>query len=172
MGELAGDYGICILKQSDIDAAREKVYAESMSLLGVHLMLEARGITSAEGVDANWAVSIRDIYDMVGSPHRTPRGIISYPENPNRLTPRSEFVENYLASLNKEVDLTPIEYRLLGVLIESRGTTLSRKELIEKASLTTKPKGVNVIVCRVRDKTEEGRIITVRGEGYKWLSQP
>ncbi len=169
MGELVGDYGICILEQSDIDAARRKAIAEAKSVLGLDLWLNARRITKADDVGANWDRIISDIYDLVGSPYRTHRGRISYPEHPNSLTLRSAFVENYLASLNEEVDLTPAEYRVLGALIESGGTTLSRNELVEKASLTTKPRGVDVIIHRVRDKTEEGRIITVRGSGYKWL---
>jgi two-component system phosphate regulon response regulator PhoB len=74
---------------------------------------------------------------------------------------------------NSKVDLTPIEFKLLSLLLERRGKTLSREELLEKVwgySSTAYTRTVDTHIKRLRDKLGEAsnRIETTRGEGYRF----
>lgn len=75
-----------------------------------------------------------------------------------------------------EVDLTPTEFRLLMALMERRGRTQSRKQLLEKAwdvetgvSDRIQTRTVDMHVRRLRSKLGEigSWIQTVRGFGYR-----
>ncbi len=86
-------------------------------------------------------------------------------------------VDAHRASLDGEdFELTPTEFRLLQALMERRGRTQSRKQLLEKAwSLESTISGrlrtrtVDMHVRRLRSKLGEvgGWIQTVRGFGYR-----
>jgi two-component system phosphate regulon response regulator PhoB len=73
----------------------------------------------------------------------------------------------------EELDLTPLEYRLLTVLMERRGRVQSRRELLRsvwdtEADIETRT--VDMHVARLRSKLgEAGDLVeTVRGFGYRF----
>ena len=72
-----------------------------------------------------------------------------------------------------EVDLTPLEYRLLEVLLERRGRVQSRRQLLQavwdtNAAIETRT--VDMHVARLRTKLGGAAplIETVRGIGYRF----
>lgn len=83
----------------------------------------------------------------------------------------------YRATLGgSELDLTPTEFRLLQALLERRGRTQSRRQLLEKAwdlesavSERLQTRTVDMHVRRLRSKLGEAGawIETVRGFGYR-----
>lgn len=75
----------------------------------------------------------------------------------------------------KRLDLTTTEFKLLAVLVERRGHILSRETLLHDVwgyenAIDTRT--VDTHVRRLREKlgTAAERIVTVRGEGYRFLS--
>ena len=71
-----------------------------------------------------------------------------------------------------EIDLAPLEYRLLETLLERRGRVQSRRQLLEAAWEThadLETRTVDVHVARLRSKLGRagGMIETVRGVGYR-----
>jgi two-component system phosphate regulon response regulator PhoB len=83
---------------------------------------------------------------------------------------------NFEISLQgKRLDLTTTEFKLLAVLVERRGHILSRETLLHDVwgyenAIDTRT--VDTHVRRLREKlgTAAERIVTVRGEGYRFLS--
>lgn len=76
-------------------------------------------------------------------------------------------------SSGREMDLTPLEYRLLEVLLERRGRAQSRRQLLQAAWDTQaeiETRTVDMHVARLRSKLgEAGELIeTVRGLGYRF----
>ena len=78
-----------------------------------------------------------------------------------------------------EVSLTPLEFRLLAVLLRHRGEVLSRERLLELVWGDTQalaPEQVKLYVSYLRRKlTIDGQgppIETVRGAGYRWAPSP
>ena len=76
---------------------------------------------------------------------------------------------------DKEVRLTPLEYRLLEVLMQRRGRALSRRQLLQSVWDTDaliETRTVDMHVARLRSKLgEAGTLIeTVRGMGYRFRS--
>jgi two-component system phosphate regulon response regulator PhoB len=76
----------------------------------------------------------------------------------------------------KRLDLTTTEFKLLATLVERRGRTLSREILLQDVwgyenAIDTRT--VDTHVRRLREKLgmAAGRIVTVRGEGYRFLPQ-
>ncbi|MDX1576843.1 MAG: response regulator transcription factor [Gemmatimonadota bacterium] len=72
-----------------------------------------------------------------------------------------------------EIDLTPLEYRLLEVLLERRGRVQTRRQLLQavwdtNAAIETRT--VDMHVARLRNKLGEAAplIETVRGVGYRF----
>ena len=72
------------------------------------------------------------------------------------------------------LDLTTTEFKLLAALVEHRGRTLSREILLQdvwgyKNVIDTRT--VDTHVRRLREKLGPAadRIVTVRGEGYRFL---
>ena len=70
---------------------------------------------------------------------------------------------------NQRIELSKTEQRLLKLLIENRGLTLSRAELVDENALT-------VAIKRLRDKLEDNPstpryIKTVYGIGYTWSDE-
>jgi two-component system phosphate regulon response regulator PhoB len=76
----------------------------------------------------------------------------------------------------KRLDLTTTEFKLLATLVERRGRILSRETLLQDVwgyenAIDTRT--VDTHVRRLREKLggAAGRIVTVRGEGYRFLPQ-
>jgi DNA-binding response OmpR family regulator len=75
---------------------------------------------------------------------------------------------------DRRLDLTTIEFKLLAALVEHRGRTLSRETLLQdvwgyKNAIDTRT--VDTHVRRLREKlgSAADRIVTMRGEGYRFL---
>jgi DNA-binding response OmpR family regulator len=83
---------------------------------------------------------------------------------------------NFEISLQgKRLDLTTTEFKLLAVLVERRGRILSRETLLHDVwgyENVIDTRTVDTHVRRLREKlgTAAERIVTVRGEGYRFLS--
>jgi len=84
-----------------------------------------------------------------------------------------EPLEQRVRRAGRVLDLTPTEYGLLRRLLASRGSPVSRKELLESVWGLSFDPGTNVVevhVRRLRKKLDEpfptSMIHTVRGEGY------
>src|ERR1700736_4542863 len=76
----------------------------------------------------------------------------------------------------KRLDLTTTEFKLLATLVERRGRTLSREILLQDVwgyENAIDIRTVDTHVRRLREKLgmAAGRIVTVRGEGYRFLPQ-
>jgi DNA-binding response OmpR family regulator len=74
----------------------------------------------------------------------------------------------------RRLDLTTTEFKLLAALVEHRGRTLSRETLLQdvwgyKNAIDTRT--VDTHVRRLREKLGQAadRIVTMRGEGYRFL---
>jgi len=80
----------------------------------------------------------------------------------------------------REIDLTTMEFKLLSVLMESRGRVLSRNRLIEHLrgiEADVYDRSIDMLVSRLRDKlgddSQSPRFIkTVRLTGYQFVGQP
>lgn len=73
----------------------------------------------------------------------------------------------------EEIDLTPIEYRLLEVMMERRGRVQTRRQLLQTAWQTNaqiETRTVDMHVARLRSKLgDAGQMLeTVRGIGYRF----
>ena len=83
---------------------------------------------------------------------------------------------NFEISLQgKRLDLTTTEFKLLAVLVERRGRILSRETLLHDVwgyENVIDARTVDTHVRRLREKLGAAaeRIVTVRGEGYRFLS--
>jgi len=78
---------------------------------------------------------------------------------------------------DRELELSPVEYRLLEVLLERKGRVQSRQGLLDAAwdrDPTADTRTVDVHVARLRQKLgESGPLIeTVRGVGYRLRAKP
>ena len=80
---------------------------------------------------------------------------------------------------DEELALTPTEFRLLQALVERRGRTQSRQQLLERAwavesgvSARIQTRTVDMHVRRLRTKLEDigDWVETVRGFGYRFRS--
>ncbi len=72
-----------------------------------------------------------------------------------------------------EVDLTPLEYRLLEVLLERRGRVQSRRQLLQavwdtNAAIETRTVDMHVARLRTKLRGAADLIETVRGIGYRF----
>ncbi len=102
----------------------------------------------------------------------------------HRIVPRTEIVEvagiylnktNFEARLDgKRFDLTTTEFKLLSLMLERRGRTLTRETLLsdvwgyQNAAIDTRT--VDTHMRRLREKLGKysGRLETIRGEGYRF----
>ena len=82
---------------------------------------------------------------------------------------------------NKNIDITPIEYRMLKTLIEYESQSLSREQIIRQVwgedFYLEDPRTVDVHIRHLREKLEEDpadprHIQTVRGFGYRFVKKP
>jgi DNA-binding response OmpR family regulator len=89
---------------------------------------------------------------------------------------RVEFDYRRVVVAGREVQLTPLEYRLLSAFVRHPGITLSREDLLRQVwhDETGGPSDhVKIYVGYLRrklgDATVESLVETVRGFGYRWL---
>ena len=89
---------------------------------------------------------------------------------------RLDIVSQQASLAGEQLELTPTEFRLLRALVERRGRTQSRKQLLERAWSTgsdvadrTRTRTVDMHVRRLRVKLGDvgGWIQTIRGFGYR-----
>lgn len=81
---------------------------------------------------------------------------------------------------NREIALTPLEFKLLVVLVQNAGLVLSREQLLDKVwgpDYYGDPRVVDVHMRHLRQKLEEDPanprfVVTVRGMGYKFQARP
>jgi len=81
-----------------------------------------------------------------------------------------------LTKKNEQISLTPMEYKILSVMMKEPGRIFTRVQLYEKVSgeyYESDDNTIMVHISRIRDKVEEDpkrpvHIITVRGVGYKF----
>jgi len=91
---------------------------------------------------------------------------------------RVDFTSHQVTVDGAEVELTPIEFRLLAALVRHRGQTLSPGKLLELAwndPFGVGPDRVKYGIMRLRRKlsgTTESRIEAVRGFGYRYSNRP
>jgi two-component system phosphate regulon response regulator PhoB len=102
-----------------------------------------------------------------------------------RTTPRSEVVEVEGLYLDKNsfeakiegrrMDLTATEFKLLSLMLERRGRTLTREKLLNdvwgyQSAIDTRT--VDTHMRRLREKLGKysGRLETIRGEGYRFAA--
>ncbi len=78
---------------------------------------------------------------------------------------------------DQEVELTVLEFKLLTVLLDGRGTAQTRDELLHKvwditAEVTTRTVDTHVKRLRNKLKDASGYIETLRGVGYRFRAEP
>ena len=78
---------------------------------------------------------------------------------------------------NKKVELSKNEQKLLRLLIENRGTVMSRSALVDRiwtdGAEYVEENALSVTVKRLRDKLEAHQYIkTIYGIGYNWVNEP
>jgi DNA-binding response OmpR family regulator len=78
---------------------------------------------------------------------------------------------------DREVQLTPLEFRLLVAFMRNQGQVLSRDQLLELVwgdTAAVHPSQVKVTVSYLRRKLgpDQDPIETVRGFGYRWRAKP
>ena len=78
---------------------------------------------------------------------------------------------------NKKVELSKTEQKLLRLLIENRGTVMSRSALVDRiwtdGAEYVDENALSVTVKRLRDKLEAHQYIkTIYGIGYSWVNEP
>ena len=78
---------------------------------------------------------------------------------------------------DKKVELSKTEQKLLRLLIENRGTVMSRSALVDRiwtdGAEYVDENALSVTVKRLRDKLEAHQYIkTVYGIGYSWVNEP
>lgn len=89
-----------------------------------------------------------------------------------------DFAARVVRIENRDVALTPLEFRLLGTLVRYAGNTLSNEQLLEQAwkdPMGIAPERVKYSVSRLRKKLgwsdpESSPIEAVRGVGYRYRS--
>jgi two-component system alkaline phosphatase synthesis response regulator PhoP len=91
-----------------------------------------------------------------------------------------DFVQRAVAVAGKLVDLTPTEFRLLGVLVRATGQVLTREQLIEKVmglDFEGLDRNIDVHILNLRRKLGDDHarpryIKTVHGAGYRFQREP
>ena len=78
---------------------------------------------------------------------------------------------------NKKMELSKTEQKLLRLLIENRGTVMSRSALVDRiwtdGAEYVDENALSVTVKRLRDKLEAHHYIkTIYGIGYSWVNEP
>ncbi len=89
-----------------------------------------------------------------------------------------DFAARVVRIENRDVALTPLEFRLLGTLVRYAGNTLSNEQLLEQAwkdPMGIAPERVKYSVSRLRKKLgwsdpDSSPIEAVRGVGYRYRS--
>ena len=78
---------------------------------------------------------------------------------------------------DRKVELSKTEQKLLRLLIENRGTVMSRSALVDRiwtdGAEYVDENALSVTVKRLRDKLEAHQYIkTIYGIGYSWVNEP
>jgi len=192
---MTGDQGLCIAREK-----RPDIIVLDLMLPG----LNGHEVCSALKGDPNTEAIPIVMLTAKGEPHERVRGLelgaddyVTKPFSPRelvlrlqallkrqRIVPRSGTIEVegvYLDKANFEArldgarfDLTMTEFKLLGLLLERRGRTLTRETLLsevwgyQNTSLDTRT--VDTHMRRLREKLGKysGRLETIRGEGYRF----
>jgi len=86
------------------------------------------------------------------------------------------FATHEVSYKSSRVELTPIQYKLLKLLIQARGKVLSRQILLDTiwgSEYYGDPRTVDVHITRLREKIDkDGKWIkTVKGTGYRWKTK-
>jgi DNA-binding response OmpR family regulator len=89
---------------------------------------------------------------------------------------RIDFERRTVAARGGEVELTYVEFEILGALARSAGRVLSREELLEAVwgdAAYRDPRTVDVHIRHLREKLEADpsapeHLFTVRGVGYRF----
>lgn len=74
----------------------------------------------------------------------------------------------------KNIDLTPMEYNILLLLVENSHRVLTRDnitELLRGEEFSPYNRSIDVIIHRLREKLDSETIVTVRGAGYRFQEQ-
>jgi DNA-binding response OmpR family regulator len=88
-----------------------------------------------------------------------------------------QLLETKVFQSGRELNLTPVEYKLLAVLMQNPKQTLTREQILAKlwdvAGEFVDDNTLSVYIRRLREKVERDPsrpeyIMTVRGMGYKW----
>jgi two-component system alkaline phosphatase synthesis response regulator PhoP len=78
----------------------------------------------------------------------------------------------------KKLDLTPLQFQILKLLIQKKGEVLSRDELLDEVwgrdNVWISHRTIDSHIANIRKKIEDdpshpGRIINIRGVGYKFV---
>ena len=84
---------------------------------------------------------------------------------------RVDLLANRVFQGEEEVTLSPLEYRILILLLQNRGRTVSREQILNKiwdyAGNVVEDNTLTVYIRRIRSKLGEELIETVKGIGYR-----
>lgn len=86
---------------------------------------------------------------------------------------RVNFFTHEVFLKDENINLTPIQFKLLKHLIQAQGKAMSRQNLLDSIwgeNYFGDPRTVDVHITRLRDKVdpENQMILTVKGVGYRW----
>lgn len=87
-----------------------------------------------------------------------------------------DFLEHRFTVAGKSVDLTPSEFKLIGILMRNAGKVMTREQLLlqlNESEYFGDLNVINVFIRRLRQKIEKdpscpSYLLTVRGVGYKY----
>ncbi|GBF50086.1 transcriptional regulatory protein, C-terminal domain protein [Leptospira ryugenii] len=90
-----------------------------------------------------------------------------------------DLTKNLVLRLGKTTRLTPIEFQILGVLLQNAGKVITNEELIKKVwgdSAQNELNSLRVHINQIRKKIENDpsfptRLLTEPGIGYKWYDK-
>ncbi len=189
-----GDAGVAMARQH-----RPDIVVLDLMLPGMNGHEVCRALKG----DANTSVIPIVMLTAKGEPHERVKGLelgaddyVTKPFSPRELvlrvqallrrlrtTPRTDVVEvdgiyldknSFAARLDgKRLDLTTTEFKLLSLLLEMRGRTLSREKLLSDVwgyQATVDTRTVDTHMRRLREKLGPyaPRLETIRGEGYRF----
>ena len=84
---------------------------------------------------------------------------------------RIDLLANRVFKGEKEVSLSPLEYRIAVMLLQNRGRTVTREQILGKiwdyAGNVVEDNTLTVYIRRIRSKLGDDLIETVKGIGYR-----
>ena len=159
-------------------AQRLRAGTHTSSIPIIMLTAKAQEAHELEGLNAGADDYITKPFSMdilIARVHSLTRRTLTEPGEATELTLGGVSInlpEHLVRVDGQEIHLTITEYRLLVALVQSKGTVLSRAELISQAigpAVTVTPRTVDVHITALRKKLGEhaGFITTVRAVGYR-----